>query len=109
MRNLTATLVVALTLVGAAAGSVSQAASTKACGTLTGFYGKAKIRVQGNISCATARRVFRDYFAGKGRKHQGSNHANSYTTVDGWKCGTATGTSGCSRGAAFIQARYSRG
>ena len=109
MKKLTTILVVALALVGAATGSVSQAASTKACGTLTGFYGKAKIRAQGNISCAAARRVFRDYFAGKGRKHQGSNHANSYTAVDGWKCGTATGTSGCSRGAAFIQARYSQG
>ncbi len=108
MKKLT-TICVALVLVGAATGSVSQAASTKACGTLTGFYGKAKIRAQRNISCAAARRVFRDYFAGKGRKHQGSNHANSYTAVDGWKCGTATGASGCSRGATFIQARYPRG
>ena len=91
--------IAALTAVPAGASTRARAATAN-CGTLHGFYGPARIRVvDGQVSCQTAREVFRDYFAGRGRKHNSSEgHAYSYTTVDGWACGTATGTSACSAG-----------
>jgi len=50
------------------------------------------------INCTGARRVIRDFEAGKGTSVHGRDGGNSYTVVDGWKCATSTEATGCSKG-----------
>jgi hypothetical protein len=52
----------------------------------------------GGINCTSARRIIRDFEAGKGTRVHGRYAYNSYTVVDGWKCATSTGATGCSKG-----------
>ena len=54
-------------------------------------------------SCSEATRVIRDDFGGKGINHSGNDNAESYTTVNGWRCfGPETGSIGCARGTQHI-------
>jgi hypothetical protein len=48
------------------------------------------------FSCTTARHVFSELFAGNGERHEGADAASTYTTVDGWNCGSGTGAYACS-------------
>jgi hypothetical protein len=60
--------------------------------------------LRGPTTCAHARKVFRDFYAGHGVRHQGRDHAHSYTSVDGWKCNTAPRGAGCLRGRSVVVA-----
>src|SRR5437763_8592410 len=79
-------------------------AHAQACGSLPGPGPQFAITTAGGVSCAEARRVFADLFAGRGAKHEGRDAAESYTDVDGWTCGSGAGGFGCRRSAARISA-----
>jgi hypothetical protein len=68
------------------------------CGTLEGPSGaQLTVTTEDHVGCPEALGVFRDLFAGKGDRHQGTDEADSYTTVDGWSCGSGAGGFGCRR------------
>ena len=84
--------------------STSAAKASASCGTEHTEGGAAHIIAQG-VSCARARKVIHD-FATKGAfwHFVGTNHANGYSPVDGWRCTLFMGHSDCKRGHAVIRA-----
>jgi hypothetical protein len=53
--------------------------------------------------CSEAMQVIRDDFGGEGINHSGNDNAESYKTVNGWRCfGPETGSIGCTRGTQHI-------
>ena len=109
MKKLT-TICVALVLVGAATGSVKPGGIDQSVRNPHGLLWQGKRSERRATFRVPLRGAFSGLFRGQRTKAQGSNHGNSYTAVDGWKCGTATGASGCfvvER--ALIRARYPRG
>ena len=60
-----------------------------------------------NVGCPEALGVFRDFFAGRGEHHQGADAAETYTSVDGWGCGSGAGGFGCRRNGVSITAQVS--
>lgn len=81
------------------------ASSHPACGSVKSPIGSESVHVlHGTTSCAHARKVFRDFFAGRGKRHQAQDEASSYTTVDGWRCNSGAGGTACSRRHSLIQA-----
>lgn len=97
-----ATVVLAL---GASTTAVSArtAKASASCGTEHTEGGPAHIIAHG-VSCARARKVIHD-FATKGAfwHFVGTNHANGYSPVDGWRCTLFMGHSECKRGHAVIR------
>jgi hypothetical protein len=66
-------------------------------GSVAGPYLKTSPDPSG-INCTSARRILRDFEAGKGTPVHGRYPDNSYTIVDGWKCATRTETTRCAKG-----------
>lgn len=61
-------------------------------------------------SCPEAMQIIRDDFGGKGHTHTGSDNAESYTMVNGWRCfGPETGSIGCTSGTQHITGSELRG
>jgi hypothetical protein len=58
--------------------------------------------LKGRTSCKLARKVFRDFFGGKGKHHStpGQGMAGVTVTVDGWTCSYFAGGGGCTKGPA---------
>jgi hypothetical protein len=86
----------------------SESTTTAACGALTyrsphWSLGE-RWRVTNNgTSCSEAIRIIRDDFSGKASIHVGSDNAETYMTVNGWRCfGPETGSIDCTRGAQHI-------
>ena len=84
-----------------ATGTTARASAS--CGTEHTEGGPAHIIASG-VSCTTARKVIRD-FATKGAfwHFVGTNHANGYSPVDGWRCTLFMGESECKRGHSVIR------
>jgi hypothetical protein len=60
--------------------------------------------------CPEALRVIREDFSGNGTNHPGADNAESYTTVNGWRCfGPETGSIDCTRGTQRITGSELRG
>jgi hypothetical protein len=61
-------------------------------------------------SCPEAMQIIRDDFSRKGIKHVGSDNAETYTVINGWRCGgPETGGIGCTRGTQHITGSELRG
>lgn len=84
------------------------------CGTVQGgpddYQGQMlTVHTTSGVPCATALIVFRDLGTSKAQNHQGSDAADSYLTVDGWKCPYGNmGTQICEKGSLSILARASQ-
>ncbi len=83
--------------------SVAPAVPTHHCGTLPGP-GATFLILTGSTSCAQARQVFTDLFAGRGRPETSPGTQQSATNVDGWLCGGGAGGFGCSKNGQAISA-----
>jgi hypothetical protein len=91
---------VAITMTSAA----SAANAGVSCGTENTEGGLAHVTATG-VSCRTARKVIHDFTTKGAFWHFiGTNHANGYSPVDGWRCTLFMGHSGCRRGHSVIRA-----
>jgi hypothetical protein len=113
MRTATTCAAVCLVLAVAIAVPVSAAgpsptatvAGKRDCGVQTYRSGGSAIRdrvsvLKGHATCKRARKVLRDFFAGKGKRHEtpGEGMAGVSVTVDRWTCGYFAGGGACSKG-----------
>lgn len=115
LRTAVASAAVGLALTSAIAGSVAVAGSPptattagkRNCGIQTYRSGDAVARdrvwvLRGHVTCKRARKVLRDFFAGKGKHHDkpGEGMAGVTVTVDGWTCSYFAGGGACAKGPA---------
>jgi hypothetical protein len=66
------------------------------CGTLSGPGARFTILAH-RAPCATARRVFRGLFAGKGHRRRDPFTGQIDEVIDGWICGGGAGGFGCGK------------
>lgn len=83
--------------------SEAPAVPSQHCGTLAGPGATFSI-LTGKVSCAEARQVFADLFAGRGTAKTAPDTGQTDREVDGWLCGGGAGGFGCSKGEESIAA-----
>lgn len=88
-------LALGLTLAGAGA-VMAAGVRFQHCGTLRGPGARFAILAH-HARCRTARRVFRDLFAGRGRDRRDPSTGKIDRVVDGWMCGSGAGGFGCGK------------
>jgi hypothetical protein len=97
-------LLLAASMLGATTSASTSAKASASCGTVQTKQMGALHVIADRVSCATARKVIRDFgFKGVFWHFVGRNHGEGYSPVDGWRCTLFQGHAGCSRGRAVIK------